>query len=897
MLLSLQELSVNANRNALGNHLRVNVLAWGMVLSSASLVIGQPIHLDEVPVTQSAWSDDAARTDYLVRELQRQESSSKPSNFEVQQGRYSTEVGVPHILPVGRFVGMPTGNIYRLWDLRSGRETFRLLHLSEQEDNSHSWCVAAAPNGILFATGRTRSSLSEPGEFIGIWSLETGELVHRLTKDSISSLPRANWNLHGLRWSPDGSRLVAVFGDGRAVWFDAGNYEVRGGIGQHNSEEMYYQNSKEGWWTTPTDFANDRDLIHLSRGKYNGQESNDTLFDIARDSTAIQTRIAFPDKTENNIRRDATKMSLARGAGFYALLWRNSRDDDRSEVVIRRIVDNSEVRTFSLYGFEPNHLQLAEDGSRVIVGGWRESIILDVTSGKAIGKMPLQNAVSSTRFPLMIGNPRSDTHCVSLWSAEDLREVVRLYPFAGERQWCAVTRTGVLHVSQGVRKQIDQYRYQDNQNYLAAVKCFRDERRMSSVPLVFAGIPPEKAEGTPVDYFPPELSATVVKVEGEKAEVRVQLKVYGKGVTSRSCSMEYMDKPLQESKLTIQLDDTSGAAEASPEDLPAPPASPEVPSAAERGVARPAQGGTSRTYQGKAVVSFPPGKNQLTLRFVATDSVEVVASPALVKVSRSKSVKEATGRLIVLAIGVGKHKYKEYDLLFPGDDARAVASLMNQQTGLQFATCEQQLYVDERATLANIRDGLSWLQRISTPEDLVLIFIAGHGLRGRRGLYYMPHEGDAENLQNTCLNWEEIATTLTNTRARQIVFLSDVCHAGGFAKSELAMQKDFVAGLSKLKNVLVFASSGADELSTENVRLGQGMFTWGLINAFRPTADANRDGALSLKEWVNGTIQLVTRESSRRQNPYIPPFVVYNPDTLIGRLPQLSEPSGNSPNP
>ncbi|MFO0819409.1 MAG: caspase family protein [Pirellulales bacterium] len=245
---------------------------------------------------------------------------------------------------------------------------------------------------------------------------------------------------------------------------------------------------------------------------------------------------------------------------------------------------------------------------------------------------------------------------------------------------------------------------------------------------------------------------------------------------------------------------------------------------------------------------------------------------------------EAVGRLIILAIGVSQHKYPEYNLRYPASDAKALCVLMSKQVGLRFASVEQQLYVNERATADNIRDGLSWLQRISTPEDLVMVFIAGHGIRGRRGLYYMPHEGDPENLQNTCLNWEDIGKGLTTTEAQQIIFLSDVCHAGGFAKSELAMQKDLIISLSKLKNVLIFASSGADEVSSEFDRLRHGVFTWGLIHAFQPHV-AGGD-SLKLQDWVKRTIQVVQRETSGQQNPFVPATGAYDRDTLIGRFPR-----------
>ena len=99
---------------------------------------------------------------------------------------------------------------------------------------------------------------------------------------------------------------------------------------------------------------------------------------------------------------------------------------------------------------------------------------------------------------------------------------------------------------------------------------------------------------------------------------------------------------------------------------------------------------------------------------------------------------------------------------------------------------------DRDATAANFRLQLRNLQQKASPQDLVLVYIASHGkpanlreaTRDDPSLsgYGLPLFFDFDMKDgNTLVDFWEIQSLLLNTRAQQVVWLVDTCHAGGAA--------------------------------------------------------------------------------------------------------------------
>ncbi len=231
----------------------------------------------------------------------------------------------------------------------------------------------------------------------------------------------------------------------------------------------------------------------------------------------------------------------------------------------------------------------------------------------------------------------------------------------------------------------------------------------------------------------------------------------------------------------------------------------------------------------------------------------------------------STGRrLFVLAVGVSEHKYSEYNLHYAHRDAELLAQLLRTIPNKALREVFAQVYANKEATADHIRQGLDWLVRSCGPEDVAIVLFSGHGVRGRNGLYFVPYEGDAESIQSTCLNWSDAAGRIVQTKASQVLFFADCCHAGAFSTENRPTQDDIARAFEKKQGLLLFCSSTGDQKSVEQEAIRQGVFTAAIIDAFHGNADANSDKVVTTTELVEYVTKSVGSQTNSKQTPNVP---------------------------
>jgi len=242
-------------------------------------------------------------------------------------------------------------------------------------------------------------------------------------------------------------------------------------------------------------------------------------------------------------------------------------------------------------------------------------------------------------------------------------------------------------------------------------------------------------------------------------------------------------------------------------------------------------------------------------------------------------------RLFVLAVGVSEHKYPEYNLHFAHRDAHALAEQFRNSAKELFGEVYVQLYENGEADVAHIRDGLDWLARSCSRDDVAVVLFSGHGLRGRNGLYFVPHEGDGQNIQSTCLNWSDTAKRITKTQAAQIFFFADCCHAGAFSSENRPTQDDIVQAVERKDGLLMFCSSQGDQKSVESEDLRQGVFTAAIVEGLQGKADLNGDRSVNSGELVQYVTKRVSAMTDTQQTPHVAFPDAFDPKFEISRLP------------
>ena len=247
----------------------------------------------------------------------------------------------------------------------------------------------------------------------------------------------------------------------------------------------------------------------------------------------------------------------------------------------------------------------------------------------------------------------------------------------------------------------------------------------------------------------------------------------------------------------------------------------------------------------------------------------------------------AQPRLYVLAIGISDYQRKEYQLGLAAKDATDFANALRSQRGRLYRDVQARTLVNEQATRLAIIANLKWLSDNVGPGDIGMLFMAGHGINTPTGQYYfVPYEGNHEQLDRTALPEGAIRDTLGRMRGRALFFV-DTCFGGNVvgnfntASRELARMANDLAAAEN--GVVVFASSSGKQLSEENDAWGNGAFTKAVLAGLSGQADLTRSGRVTFKGLDFFISEEVRKLTEGRQTPVtISPIGV--PDFAIARV-------------
>ena len=243
--------------------------------------------------------------------------------------------------------------------------------------------------------------------------------------------------------------------------------------------------------------------------------------------------------------------------------------------------------------------------------------------------------------------------------------------------------------------------------------------------------------------------------------------------------------------------------------------------------------------------------------------------------------------LYVLSIGVAQYARPEYNLGLAAKDARDFAATMQRQEGRLYKQVNVRTLTDKQATREAVLRELDQLRQRVGPNDMAMVFIAGHGLNDAAGNYYfMPHDVQDDRLATTAVPQAALVSALSRIRGKTVLFV-DTCFAGN-AMGALAKSSRQTEGLindlaSSENGVVVFASSTGHEESEENDEWGNGAFTKALLDGLGGKADFMRAGRVTYAGLNLYVSEEVTRLTSGRQRPvFISPRGV--PDFAVARL-------------
>jgi len=288
--------------------------------------------------------------------------------------------------------------------------------------------------------------------------------------------------------------------------------------------------------------------------------------------------------------------------------------------------------------------------------------------------------------------------------------------------------------------------------------------------------------------------------------------------------------------------------------------------------------GTELTYDW--TVSLPSDQRNLIQLVVGTDANTTALGHVVIE--RPEEAPDEllrTPRLFVLAAGLNQYGDSNIQALqYSIADAEALADALESRSAGSYTVAKPELLFDRDVTPENWRQALKAardkLVDTAEPDDLLVLFLAGHGVvDAQSGRYYfIGHDMTLADYiarkYTSCISWDDFRI-LADVPCRKLALL-DTCHSGAI---QPLRSRDLKAAIRALQEDVVFTvtASTGDEKSEENDAWRHGAFTKCLLEALAGRGDTSGDGVVTLNEAIAHLKHAVPELTDGRQHPTAAP--------------------------
>ena len=248
-----------------------------------------------------------------------------------------------------------------------------------------------------------------------------------------------------------------------------------------------------------------------------------------------------------------------------------------------------------------------------------------------------------------------------------------------------------------------------------------------------------------------------------------------------------------------------------------------------------------------------PGSNKI--RIVAKNRIGFTTQNLEINLKNRNT--DNQGNLYLIAIGVSQYQNRSNSLKYPAADAISIHDYFVGQQGKLYKKVETRLLADGHTppTAANIKQALNLFKQ-AQPQDTIILFLAGHGIKERADYYFLPYDTNSKN-PNSMIKWDILQKALEDNLGKRIL-LVDTCHSGGAYNSRLV--KD-----SSDSNIVVISATDSSSVAQELPELKHGVFTYALLQGLKGKANMfGDDKDISIKEldtYLGFVVRKLTNDS------------------------------------
>ena len=247
---------------------------------------------------------------------------------------------------------------------------------------------------------------------------------------------------------------------------------------------------------------------------------------------------------------------------------------------------------------------------------------------------------------------------------------------------------------------------------------------------------------------------------------------------------------------------------------------------------------------------------------------ETKTADEVIETVKEIQVKKDAGQMKVWAVVIGVSSYSHMPFLrYTDDDAYRVYAFLKSPEGGALSDEQVQILIDEDATKENITKSMEKTFSKAGPNDLVILYFSGHGLKGS----FLPIDFDGFNNK---LKHDEINALFDQSKAKYKLCIADACHSGSLmamrgGNVESALETYYKTLAQAQAGTALIMSSKSEETSLESSGLRQGVFSHFLIRGLKGEADMNANKIVSVNELYDYISKNVKSYTGMRQSPVI----------------------------
>ena len=284
------------------------------------------------------------------------------------------------------------------------------------------------------------------------------------------------------------------------------------------------------------------------------------------------------------------------------------------------------------------------------------------------------------------------------------------------------------------------------------------------------------------------------------------------------------------------------------------------------------------------------GENTITVK-ATTKTNQVFSKGQNVSVVEKRDSVLVNPNLYCISVGICEYKGgKPLRLQFASQDAadfeKAVSASSGNMLGkdhvISYIFNTEPASADHRPLKNNIQKAFEDIAKRATANDILLIFLSGHGVLENGKFYFLTQEASAFELEGAekevAISSEELNEWMRKIKAQKQVLILDACHSGQALQS-IVIRKEIPAdqqrALEKLRDMTgtyMLSASASAQSAIEMGLYNRGLLTYGLLWGMKTGEGLTQNKFIDIDKWFQFAADKskeLAKDASIRMDPQI----------------------------